>query len=340
MRRARYILSSLFLSASVAKENVFPRDVILTTVEKSPAAVARKDKEAWLDLFHCPGTIQDPVGTAPYRSFTIVGEANSCHREPHSSFYETFIAPNKIVFDVHQDIVNGNEIVRDLHIVTTLKDSGITIRVPTFLLYKVQADDKGNPKIGYLEAYWELYPMVSQVIGAKNGFPTAMGIFGGIFGNQGISGMMGYIKGLVLGVYDHGKKVARRFQGGLNSGNMNMAKGAFHLGQAKIEYPVASGSALDLDSFLKQFGDRQMTLTEIRSAGYYTIARFQETTKSGTAVRAGVVFFKFNSLSLLIEKMRFFWEEGSTGPAPIVDSGGQSGAGGGLFAGAGGTKQN
>ena len=40
---------------------------LLELVNRSPAAVAIHDKQAWLELFSRAAVVQDPVGTAPHR---------------------------------------------------------------------------------------------------------------------------------------------------------------------------------------------------------------------------------------------------------------------------------
>ena len=75
----------------------------LVAVGGSPAAVAAHDKEGWLSLFTPSAVVNDPVGSAPHR-----GPAQL------SRFYDTFIAPNTIGFQVNHDVVCGASVLRDV----------------------------------------------------------------------------------------------------------------------------------------------------------------------------------------------------------------------------------
>ena len=74
-------------------------------------------------------------------------------------FYDTFIAPNKIEFEVAKDSVNGNLVVRDLNVHTTM--STLKLIVPMHLLYELE-EEQGIYRIKRLAAHWELMPMMSQ----------------------------------------------------------------------------------------------------------------------------------------------------------------------------------
>ncbi len=80
---------------------------VYDVVRSSPAAVAAHDKEGWIALFDTDYVIEDPVGWRPVRGGDI------------SAFWDAFIAPNDIRFDVHHDWIDGLHVVRDVTVVTT-----------------------------------------------------------------------------------------------------------------------------------------------------------------------------------------------------------------------------
>ncbi|MCT6631918.1 hypothetical protein, partial [Staphylococcus aureus] len=72
-------------------------------------------------------------------------------------FYETFIAPNALSFDVEKDIVGGEDrmtVVRDLHI-NTVMSTGVRIAVPMHIRYRL-CEEEGALRIHRLYAHWEL----------------------------------------------------------------------------------------------------------------------------------------------------------------------------------------
>ena len=80
----------------------FSKDQMLAVVNASPAAVAAHDKSQWLGLFSRQGIVEDPVGSAAH-----VRKAGLQAVDPLDPFYETFIAPNDIRFEVERDLVCG-----------------------------------------------------------------------------------------------------------------------------------------------------------------------------------------------------------------------------------------
>ncbi len=110
----------------------------LVVVKRSPEAVARHDKEAWLALFTDDATVQDPVGAAVYG------------RERLSRFWDVFITPHQIEFLPRRDFVQSDLVVRHVIISVTTSVSTEPLRVPAILEYRVQGD-----RIASLRAFWE-----------------------------------------------------------------------------------------------------------------------------------------------------------------------------------------
>lgn len=155
------------------------RDTLMATVEKSPQAVGVHDKQAWLDLFASSATVQDPVGSAPHNSIAA-----------RSAFYDVFIAPNTIVFDVTQDIVTGCTVWRDLTINTGLQ-GGSQLAVPTLLQYDVVSEGS-EYKISALKAHWEIPAMVTGLIRQSTGMSDGIGLSSRMLTSLGIGGTLAY----------------------------------------------------------------------------------------------------------------------------------------------------
>ncbi|WP_328387593.1 nuclear transport factor 2 family protein [Nocardia sp. NBC_00416] len=163
----------------------------------SPRAVAAHDRNAWVGLFAGSAVVNDPVGSAPHTGPDAIAR-----------FYETFIAPNDIVFDVAHDFAEPATVLRDLTITITMS-TGARVRVPMHLRYEV-VEEEGALRIGYLAAYWELLPMVAQLMGTGlAGLRAGVRLGGLLLRNQGVSGLTGMARACT-GIGGAGKRIANR----------------------------------------------------------------------------------------------------------------------------------
>jgi hypothetical protein len=128
----------------------------------SPQAVASHDKERWLSLWADNHVIEDPVGSRPVLGGLYDRRSGQRGNAPLARFWDTFIAANQIVFDVHADYVDGLRVVRDVTILTTLP-SGVTARTPAHLLYELNWAD-GQLRIRRMAAHWEVAPVFAQLV--------------------------------------------------------------------------------------------------------------------------------------------------------------------------------
>lgn len=168
---------------------------LLATVEASPKAVAAHDRTAWVDLFAEGATVEDPVGSRPHSG-----------RAALEKFYDTFIGPNEIAFEVDHDVVSGMTVFRDLTIKTTMS-TGVTLPVPMHLRYDV-AERDGALKIRALRAHWELPGMITQLLGSGvPGLAAGMKLGPQLIGNQGVGGALGFM-GAMKSVGAPGKRAA------------------------------------------------------------------------------------------------------------------------------------
>ncbi|MEB3022690.1 nuclear transport factor 2 family protein [[Mycobacterium] crassicus] len=177
-------------------QNRSPHDAaaLLDAVEQSPKAVAVHDKSAWVGLFAPDGQVNDPVGSTPHVGAAAIGR-----------FFDTFIAPNSIEFDVQHDVVAGMSVLRDLTVYTTMS-TGVTMRIPMHLRYDLIAEGPdSSPRIQRLFAHWELQTMIGQLLRSGGRGLLASVILGPqLIRHQGLSGCAGFLRGLA-GVRKRGK---------------------------------------------------------------------------------------------------------------------------------------
>ena len=171
-----------------------PRD-LLALIERSPAAVAAHDRSHWLALFARDGVIEDPVGSRPVR----VSMAGATER-----FYETFIAPNDIRFEVQADYVGPQQVLRDLTIHIRMAPA-VTVLVPMHLRYEITSED-GSPKISHLAAHWELVPMMGQLLGkGLPAWPVMANMSIRMLQQLGLAGLLGFSRAALTPRRRHGR---------------------------------------------------------------------------------------------------------------------------------------
>ena len=125
--------------------------------QQSMRAVEGKTKEAWLDLFDDDALIEDPVGSSP------LDPEGKGHRGQAaiSAFWDTFIGPNTIKFDIRHSYAAGNEVANVGTIATTMPDGTQAIAEGVFV-YKV--NDRG--KLVSLRAFWEFEHTMARMMRA------------------------------------------------------------------------------------------------------------------------------------------------------------------------------
>jgi len=123
--------------------------------QRSMRAVEGKTKEAWLSLFTDDAFIEDPVGISPldpegkgHRGNTAIGV-----------FWDTFIGPNQIKFDIRQSYACGNEVANVGAITTTTPDGTKAVAEGVFV-YKVNTEGK----LVSLRAFWEFEQMMARMM--------------------------------------------------------------------------------------------------------------------------------------------------------------------------------
>lgn len=208
---------------------------LIDLVEGSPNAVAIHDRAAWLSLFTSDAEVNDPVGSAPHVGVEAIGR-----------FYDTFIGPNTITFQVERDVVFGMTVVRDLQ-VTTVMSTGATLRIPMHLRY-VADDTAGQLKIARLYAHWELPSMITQLMRAGGkGILASAKLTPQLVSNLGPSGVVGFMRGFVR-ISRRGKDSATRFLS-VMTGGRSADVDALAAGGAGLEW---NGAAIDAAEFRRR----------------------------------------------------------------------------------------
>lgn len=166
-------------------------------VAQSPLLCGKHDREGWVGLFARDAQVNDPIGSRPHEGHAAIRR-----------FYDTFIAPNALSFDVEKDFVGGAggmTVVRDLHI-NTVMSTGVRISVPMHIRYVLTVED-GALRIHRLYAHWELNEMLRQQRSTLKGLWTSVLLTPRMLKYQGVGGVMGFMEGL-NGIGDAGKRTA------------------------------------------------------------------------------------------------------------------------------------
>ncbi|MAF29508.1 MAG: ketosteroid isomerase [Croceicoccus sp.] len=117
---------------------------------RSIDAVARGDKQAWLDNFADDALVEDPIGKS------ILDPEGRGHRgkEAISSFWDKNIAAARPIFSLQHSIVAGDECANVGTLMTQFED-GATSKLHGVFVYRVNPEGK----VASLRTYWELSDM-------------------------------------------------------------------------------------------------------------------------------------------------------------------------------------
>ncbi|MGI9084899.1 MAG: hypothetical protein ACR2FE_06355 [Aeromicrobium sp.] len=223
------------------------RAEVLALVRSSPTFVGAHDKAGWLGIFGGQHVIEDPVGWRPVRS-----------EEPGAlaRFWDTFIAPNAIEFQVTQDWVDGFDVVRDVTIVTTLR-TGVRVRTPAHLLYQTAYED-GALKVRRMAAHWEPAPVYRQLLRPTRAhLSAAAGQTTHMFRTLGAGPSLQFI-GAVRSVGSRGKRMVL---------DDLAVKGVTHVPKVVASGNVVTASCILHDApaaVIAQFAPRSRTLIDLK----------------------------------------------------------------------------
>ena len=193
----------------------------LSLARESPARVAVHDRPGWLSLFARDAVVEDPVGSAPHRRQTSASD------DPLGRFYDTFIGPNQVAMDTRLDVVHPDrkEVVRDVIIHTGCRPALRSTSMPTC---SMSYSKRGQLRIARLAAHWELPAMSLQVMGrGLRGLWTMNAITLHMLRIQGFSGMLGYLRGLLFGVFGRGRRTVQALAEALSQDDHDGAERLF-----------------------------------------------------------------------------------------------------------------
>lgn len=280
---------------------VFTREDCLSTVMKSPKAVAIHDKAAWMAIFARYNVVEDPVGSAPVSSGLYDARAGVRDNAPLGRFFDTFIKPMQLVFHVDQDVVCGMSVVRDMTIEIKMSPK-VTVYAPMHAHYELM-DESGELKVRRLAAHWELGPMLKQQMSfGLASMIAVMSATGRMITHLGFGGMLGFMKA-VFNIGQTGKNEVAAFVEAFNQQQASRLKDLVSTGFRGVAWP-ANTPVLDLDQLLAKGG--QLSLSKIMSSGNYVTATMQ-LEQEGVQKR-GVAFFEFAMHEKKIERVAFHIE--------------------------------
>lgn len=117
---------------------------------RSIDAVARGDKQAWLDNFADDAIVQDPVGVS---ALDPTGEGHQ-GRAAIEKFWDTNIAIGRPLFNLQSSICSGNECA-NVGTLTIQFPDGLVTQIYGVFTYRVNDDGK----VTALRTYWEAEDM-------------------------------------------------------------------------------------------------------------------------------------------------------------------------------------
>jgi len=263
------------------------REDLLAVVERSPQSVAAHDRESWLALFGDEALIEDPVGSPPARKATgALGR-----------FWDTFIAPHEIRFEVRRDHVIGRDVFRDA-IIHTRIGPHIAIDVPAYLLY--QLDD--GMRVRRMAAHWQLGRLSfgALKLGPRAWVRMTM-LFGRMLRLMGLSWVGGYLASLWSGIGARGLTAVTGLSRAIETRDAAALAALFvdvgstvELG-ASVLSPRALLEALPAPS--------RLTIDAPVTAGWTTSFRFRI---DGPSPSEGLALLEFAPAARRIERARFF----------------------------------
>ena len=242
------------------------RAALLAAVQQSPEAVAVHDRTAWVGLYSADGQVNDPVGSRPHSGHVAIGK-----------FYDTFIAPNTIVFSVDRDFVDGMSVVRDLTLFTTMS-TGVVLEVPMHLRYDL-VEEGGVLEIRRLFAHWELPVMIVQLMRAGvAGIGASAKLTPQLLSNQGLSGALGFMRGFRR-VGGRGKRAAVGFLDAASRGNAGRAA---ELSAPETRITMPGAQTLSISDFVA--GTSDLRWTKIIAAGRTVTVSIERNGAHGVAL--------------------------------------------------------
>ena len=285
-------------------------DQLLKVAKSSPAAVAVKDRDAWMSIFASYNIVEDPIGSRPHVSGVFDGREGRRGQGPLQRFYDTFISPNEIRFRVAQDVVLGQTVCRELVIELGMNEK-VKAEVPMHAFYDM-VQEGGEFKVCRLAAHWELMPMVLQVMGkGLAGMMAMLGLGWRMVRIQRLGGVLGFCLGF-RGIHGRGKELVADFSRAVETKNSAWLNSIFHSEHSEILVPSANpsqGQAVTLQHPAKFLVDNDITVatSSMISAGYCVTCVID--VQCDGESHHGIGMFEFNAHSRRLDRVKLFWNQ-------------------------------
>lgn len=267
------------------------RQELLAMVERSPEHVAKHERERWLGLFADDAVVEDPVGSPPApKASGALGR-----------FWDTFIAPHDIRFEVRHDYVLGRDVFRDAVIKTRIGPK-IAIDVPAYLLYQLDDDGAGGLHVRRMAAHWQLgrLSLGAFALGPRAWLPMTL-LFARMLRLMGLAWVGGYLASLWSGIGARGLVAATGIARALEARDATALTALFTDDSAVVELGAATLAPSALFDALPA-GSR-LTITAPVTAGWTTSFRF---VLDGPTPSEGLALLEFAPDVRRIRRARFF----------------------------------
>jgi hypothetical protein len=195
------------------------------------------------------------------------------------------------------------DVMRDVDI--KLKpDTDITIKLASYSLYNMILGN-GEIKTNRLRAFWEIDGFSDQFLSyGLKGVTVSMKIIRQMLKNQGLDGVLGFMRGM-SGIRNEGKIAVTTFAEAINSRSNDKIISLFDKNNPVITFAL-NGKEYHPAKFIQEFGKNiTLTVSDLRSAGWYTACRFNFT--ENKYKRHGIAVFQFNPESKKITEIKFYW---------------------------------
>jgi hypothetical protein len=265
------------------------RQELLAVIERSPESVAAHQRDNWLGLFARDALIEDPVGSPPARKATgALGR-----------FWDTFIAPHEIRFEVRRDHVIGRDVFRDAVIHTRVAPH-VTIEVPAYLLYQLD-DGADGLQVRRMAAHWQLgrLSLGALKLGPRAWLPMTR-LFGRMLRIMGLSWVGGYLASLWSGIGARGLSAAAELARALDTRDAAALAALFVDDTATVELGAERLSPSGLLAALPS--PSHLEVAAPVTAGWTTSFRFRI---DGPAPSEGLALLEF-AADRRIARARFF----------------------------------
>ncbi|WP_170319469.1 nuclear transport factor 2 family protein [Polyangium spumosum] len=276
------------------------RDEVHAVVKSSPDRVAAHDKAGWVGLFADGAVVEDPVGGPPARK----GADGRDGDDELGRFYDVYIAPNDIRFEVLADVVQGLTVVRDVNI-ETRTPNGARVELPAYLIYEL-GEVSGALRVKRMRAFWALRGVtMSALRGGPRTLIAMTQLTGRMLAIQGFSSVSTYLEGLWRGIFERGHEAARELARGIGERDLAGLRGLFVDDEPRIE--IDPGERFSSHGLLNALGQgASLEVDAPISAGFFTAFRCSLTALGSR--RRGIGLLEFDPHTRSCAEARLFLE--------------------------------